>query len=85
MPYLQKQSQKLDLSDHFDFRRFVPKNELTLYLSVTDISAPPSYSEETPLVIPHAMSSGCMIVATQSAAVGCLPRNCVAKTEDYSE
>ena len=85
MSYLRKQLQKFDLTDHFDFRGFVPKSELPLYLNATDLFTLASYSEGAPLVIPAAMASGCMIVATQSAAGGYLPPNLVVENGNHKE
>jgi glycosyltransferase involved in cell wall biosynthesis len=83
--YLQKLLRKLDLCKHFRFTGFVPKGELPLYLNAADLFALPSYSEGAPLVVPSAMACGRLIIATESAEAGYLPRNLVVENGNYDE
>jgi len=83
--YLRRLVDKLGLRKHFKFVGFVPKEELSLYLSAADIFALTSYAEGAPLVIPQSMACKCPVIATQSAAAGYLPPNLVVHNGNPEE
>jgi glycosyltransferase involved in cell wall biosynthesis len=66
---LENLCKKLDLNGLFEFKGTIPRDEISLYYSISDIFVLTSFSEGRPVVIYEAMASECAIIGSNIGGI----------------